>query len=109
MVQEEKLAQVAYNFLPRERRGQGVLRFYPFYALPEVWSDGAPRAVLCFEAESLVAQRYLRTATPPARHRLQPLYTRTRIIRFGRRWTIYRALPTSSSMRLFPAATQRLT
>ena len=29
MVQEEKLAQVALNFLPRERRGQGVLRFYP--------------------------------------------------------------------------------
>jgi D-inositol-3-phosphate glycosyltransferase len=60
MVQEERIAQTAFGFLPPERRGQGALRFYPFYALPEVWSDHAPRAVLCFEAEAMATQRYLR-------------------------------------------------
>jgi glycosyltransferase involved in cell wall biosynthesis len=60
MAREGELAQVARSFLPPERRGQGVLRFYPFPAIPEVWSDGAPRNIFCFDPEMLPVYRYVR-------------------------------------------------
>lgn len=55
-----KLLEIANNVLPAHRRGQGVLRFYPFTSLPLVWKDPHPRIHHCFDPVNLARDRALR-------------------------------------------------
>ena len=41
-------------------RGEGELRFYPIYALGDVWRDAEERVLLCLDPELLDRDRYLR-------------------------------------------------
>lgn len=60
MASTAALAEAARAALPPERRGLGVLRFYPVHALPDVWADGAPRVLMTVDPEMLDRDRYLR-------------------------------------------------
>lgn len=60
MIKSEPLREAARHFLPPHKRAQGALRFYPFHALGEIWSDGAPRIMYCLDVELLPRHRYLR-------------------------------------------------
>jgi len=54
------LQRVADNLLPPERRGKGILRFFPIYSLPEVWADGSPRVLFTPDTNDLYRHRLLR-------------------------------------------------
>ncbi|HWD40719.1 MAG TPA: glycosyltransferase [Fimbriimonas sp.] len=56
----EAMAEIASKILPEHRKGKGALRFYPVYALPEVWADGAERILLCVDPNHFARDRYLR-------------------------------------------------
>jgi glycosyltransferase involved in cell wall biosynthesis len=60
ILQKERLAQAARMALPTDRRGKGVLRFYPLHSLPEVWQDRQPRLLFTLDPEWMDRDRYLR-------------------------------------------------
>ncbi len=60
MLDPERLQRAAHSVLPPERRGHGAVRFHPFHALPDVWSDGLPRILFTLDPEWIARDRYLR-------------------------------------------------
>lgn len=60
MIHENALGEVARTLLSRSRRGRGILRFYPFHSIPEIWGDGLPRTIYSMDPERLTRDRYLR-------------------------------------------------
>lgn len=57
---QAELPAIAQKILPPSRVGKGALRFYSIYDLPEIWSDGTPRVLLCLDPQLWDRNRYVR-------------------------------------------------
>ncbi len=81
-----QLASIAAAVLPPHRQGKGILTFYPYHAIPEVWSDGEPRLVYVTDPEDMRIVRYLRDrfTTAPS-----PVMADTHCHGYAHQWPVW--------------------